>query len=99
MEMLLGVRENANSRRRLPDTEVDPLRRDVDEADTLDQEEGRLQARHRYQHMYWESIPEGESVSAAVFDRSPERSSDIPSDAGTCLTETSSTDAREGTQS
>ena len=57
MEAILGVRDNEQSK---TDSQAPVL--DVDEADALDQEEGRRRARQRYQHLYWESIPEGESV-------------------------------------
>jgi hypothetical protein len=61
MEKLLGVQENEQSEKNLQDDVVDSSRLDVNEADALDQE-GRRQARQRYQRMYWESIPEGGSV-------------------------------------
>ena len=65
METILGVQQNEKVRSGMRDTDVDPLRYDVDQADALDQEE-RRRARQRYQYMYWDSIPEGELVKSTL---------------------------------
>jgi len=66
MEKILGVSE---SKRRQSTVEgeapvlLDQARYDVDAADLLEEEEGRdtAAARDRYQRMFWESIPEGDT--------------------------------------
>lgn len=53
MEKLLGVKLTDG-----PPSEPDLSRRDVNEADQLEETERRDAARQRYQRMYWESVPE-----------------------------------------
>ena len=75
MEFLLGVSEEEDPRaipRSAITTSADAgktekiTRYDVDEADALDQDEGKQLARHRYQHMFWEAVPEG-AVRSITF--------------------------------
>jgi hypothetical protein len=58
MERLLGVQQ-----RRLSRIQEDTSRRDVVEADSLEQDENRDAQRQRHQHHYWESVPEDGRVS------------------------------------
>jgi hypothetical protein len=64
MEFLLGVSEEEDPRAIhstiTANAEVGATRYDVDDADALDQDEGKQLARHRYQHMFWEAVSEGE---------------------------------------
>jgi hypothetical protein len=63
MEKLLGVKEDERIKNTLPEDQRDWIRYDVHEADTLEEEENRDAARQRYQHSYWESVPEDGRVS------------------------------------
>lgn len=71
MEEVLGVKEHQESRRHVPDDQYDPVRYNVDEADALEEEEKRDLARQRYQHMFWESIPDGRQASSSSISRCP----------------------------
>ena len=62
MEKLLGTDQEIRNRQ-------DWTRRDVHEADTLEQEEDRDAIRQRYQRLYWESIPESRGVSNLISSR------------------------------
>jgi hypothetical protein len=69
MEFLLGVKEDQKYGKQLEtfykyQTEAieDATRRDVHEADTLEEDEKRDTLRQRYQRMYWETVPESGGV-------------------------------------
>lgn len=62
MEKLLGVDQEIKTRQEWG-------RRDVHEADILEQDENRDAVRQRYQRLYWESIPESRGVSNLISSR------------------------------
>lgn len=62
MEKLLGVDQEIRNRQEWG-------RRDVHEADILEQDENRDAIRQRYQRLYWESVPESQGVSNLISSR------------------------------
>jgi hypothetical protein len=71
VERLLGQSSRENTQ---AEDASDPSRTEgpVYEADLLEEDEQRDAARQRYQHLYWESVPEDGRVIATFcsFDRS-----------------------------